>query len=222
MKKLQYKDSEGNYQDLYKVYEEDSNVNEPNQVDMGDAGIWCTHNIGASKPEETGLYFAWGETEGYPDASSGKSFSWSDYKFGTSSNLTKYNSTDGLMTLEPEDDAAHVMMGDDWKIPTQSDYVKLHNLCNTEWTNDYQSTGIQGQIYKLKTDESKQLFFPVTGYCKDGVIGSSTTGYYWCCKRDEASDNSGTCVDFEQRQLSEWDFQYRNCGQCIRAFIPKS
>lgn len=80
-------------------------------VDMGEAGIWATCNIGANKPEEYGLYFAWGETEGYPDTSGDKKFTWDDYKFGTKDNLTKYNSTDNLTTLELEDDAAHVNMG---------------------------------------------------------------------------------------------------------------
>ena len=51
-------------------------------VDMGDAGYWATCNVGASKPEEYGNYFAWGETIGYPNANGDKKFSWNDYKFG--------------------------------------------------------------------------------------------------------------------------------------------
>lgn len=36
-------------------------------VDLGlPSGLkWASTNVGASKPEEIGLYFAWGETEGY-------------------------------------------------------------------------------------------------------------------------------------------------------------
>ena len=36
-------------------------------VDLGlPSGLkWATCNVGATKPEEYGLYFAWGETEGY-------------------------------------------------------------------------------------------------------------------------------------------------------------
>lgn len=54
-------------------------------VDMGDAGIWCTHNIGASRPEEGGLFFAWGETQGYTpeQVKNGEhTFNWASYKFG--------------------------------------------------------------------------------------------------------------------------------------------
>ena len=36
-------------------------------VDLGlPSGLkWATTNVGASAPEDFGLYFAWGETEGY-------------------------------------------------------------------------------------------------------------------------------------------------------------
>ena len=36
-------------------------------VDLGlPSGLkWATTNVGAEKPEDFGLYFAWGETEGY-------------------------------------------------------------------------------------------------------------------------------------------------------------
>ena len=36
-------------------------------VDLGlPSGLkWASCNVGASKPEEYGLYFAWGETQGY-------------------------------------------------------------------------------------------------------------------------------------------------------------
>lgn len=69
-------------------------------VDMGEAGIWATCNIGASKPEEAGLYFAWGETEGYIDASIRK-FTYDNYKFGgdNQGGQSKYNSEDGLLIL---------------------------------------------------------------------------------------------------------------------------
>ena len=39
--------------------------------------------------------------------------------------MTKYNSTDHKLTLDPEDDAAHVNMGSDWRMPTQDDMEEL-------------------------------------------------------------------------------------------------
>ena len=44
-------------------------------VDLGlpSGTLWATCNIGASKPEEFGLYFAWGETKNKEDYLSGHS-----------------------------------------------------------------------------------------------------------------------------------------------------
>ena len=73
-------------------------------VDLGLSVKWATCNVGANSPEEYGDYFAWGETE--PKAE----YSWENYKWcdGTASNMIKYNKTDGLTTLDLDDDVAHV------------------------------------------------------------------------------------------------------------------
>lgn len=55
-------------------------------------------------------------------------FSWSDYKWnpsGDHSTFTKYNETDHKLTLDPEDDAAHVNMGSDWRMPTKEQVTEL-------------------------------------------------------------------------------------------------
>lgn len=88
-------------------------------VDLGlpSGLLWATYNIGATKPEEYGLYFAWGETQGYEGITDDKQFSWADYKLcgGSNSTLTKYNNNssygtvDTLTTLEQVDDAAYTM-----------------------------------------------------------------------------------------------------------------
>ena len=79
---------------------------EPEYVDLGLSVKWATFNIGATSPEEYSDYFAWGETEPKDK------YSWATYKWGTSSNLIKYNTTDGKTILEPADDAATVNWGD--------------------------------------------------------------------------------------------------------------
>ena len=98
-------------------------------VDLGlpSGTKWAKMNVGASSEKEAGLYFAWGETQGYADAST-KAFSWSDYKFnpsGDGSTFTKYNSTDGKTVLDLEDDAAHVNMGGDWHMPNRAQCLEL-------------------------------------------------------------------------------------------------
>ena len=152
-------------------------------VDMGEAGIWAKYPIGVSEWnsdwENQIKYFAWGETEGYTKSQLGvdKEFDWSDYKWceGGEDKLTKYcgNTSDGitdyLSVLLPEDDACTVNMGGNWRMPTTEEFQKLDSLCNNEWVTNYNGVSeLNGRLFKLKTDESKQLFFPVNG--KTGLI----------------------------------------------------
>lgn len=98
-------------------------------VDLGlpSGTLWAKMNVGAKSETDYGLYFAWGETEGYPDAST-KAFSWSDYKFnpsGDGKTFTKYNTTDNKVVLDAEDDAAHVNMGGEWHMPNKTQCEEL-------------------------------------------------------------------------------------------------
>ena len=94
---------------------------------------WAKCNIGASTPEEPGLYFQWGDTQGYTaeqvgDGEGLKAFMWADYKFsidGSSTNFSKYNDSDNKTVLDPEDDAAHVNMGGSWRMPTENEFIEL-------------------------------------------------------------------------------------------------
>ena len=95
-------------------------------IDLGlsSGTLWAKMNVGAESETDYGLYFAWGEIQGYTDAST-KAFSWDDYKYGTSDNITKYNTTDGKTMLDLEDDAAHVSMGGDWHMPNGAQCIEL-------------------------------------------------------------------------------------------------
>ena len=156
-------------------------------VDMGEAGIWAKYPIGVSEWNSDSLnqikYFAWGETEGYTASQVGvdKIFDWSDYKWGDVYNhMTKYCSnsqygkdgfTDDLTVLLPEDDACTVNMGGNWRMPTKEEFQTLYNLCNNKWVTDYNGVdGLNGRLFTLKTDESKQLFFPASGNCGGGSV----------------------------------------------------
>jgi len=79
-------------------------------------------NVGASSEKDAGLYFAWGETQGYTASQVGtdKQFSWNDYALteDNGSTMTKYNATDGKTELDLEDDAVAANWGGEWHIPT--------------------------------------------------------------------------------------------------------
>ena len=100
-------------------------------VDLGlpSGNLWAKCNIGANSEDEAGLYFQWGDTQGYTAEQVGKDkqfdSDYSDYKFGSSTNLSKYNSSDGKIILDLEDDAAYVILGEGWRMPTMDDFVEL-------------------------------------------------------------------------------------------------
>lgn len=112
-------------------------------VDLGlpSGTLWATCNIGADSPYDYGDYFSWGETEGFQ---SGKdNFVFATYRWGNSSKtLKKYNSfaengtVDNLSELEPCDDAAHVLWGEGWRIPSEEQVRELVAGCTWEWADE--------------------------------------------------------------------------------------
>lgn len=100
------------------------------EIDLGLSVKWVDRNIGAASSEDCGLYFQRGDTVGYTAEHVGvdKNFTCDDYKWGTNYNITKYNEADGKTVLDLEDDAAHIIMGDDWGLPTKGELEELFSL----------------------------------------------------------------------------------------------
>lgn len=150
---------------------------------------WSIMNIGASKELEDGLYFAWGETEGYgrrgkdPSkyaASNSSSNNWSNYKFYDSETgtTTKYNAEDKKTKLDLEDDAAHIIWGGKWRMPTKAEVTPL--LSKSKWTNNYE--GRAGFLYD--DEKGNQLFFPAsTNTINPGGNYYNKQGCYWTSTR---------------------------------------
>ena len=144
---------------------------------------WATCNVGAEKPTDRGLYFAWGETNGFTAEQvmkGEKDFNWDFYKYGNRSPFLKYNAADDKIVLDLEDDAAHVNMGNGWRMPTEGDFQALLSATTDTWIANYQDSGINGRLFTDKKDSSKTLFFPTTGYCNNSSVYSiESNGYYW-------------------------------------------
>ena len=141
-------------------------------VDLGFGPVWQAFNLGASRPEEYGLYYQWGDTKGYSGAckeseSDGNEdehyFDNSKYKYydTTEKVYTKYNATDKLSTLENEDDAAYVASGGQYRIPTSSEYKELYSSSNTTsyWAK---CNGVKGLAF-ISNKNGKGIFFPAAG-----------------------------------------------------------
>ena len=152
---------------------------------------WATMNIGANSVTDGGLYFQWGDTQGYTAAQVGseddgkKEFLCWDYKFSTEiddecdTSWHKYNNADEISVLEATDDAVTAAWGGNWRTPSKSEYETLLNATTTAWTNNYESSGVKGVILTDKTDNTKKLFFPAIGMAHNGQIRYSDEVYYW-------------------------------------------
>ena len=103
-------------------------------VDLGlpSGTKWAKMNVGAENETDAGLYFAWGETQGYTASQVGtgegqKAFNWSDYVLTEDggSTMSKYNASDNKAHLELTDDAAAANMGGDWHMPNRAQCIEL-------------------------------------------------------------------------------------------------
>ena len=188
---------------------------------------WATMNIGASKPSDYGLYFAWGDTQGYTAEQVGsgegqKHFDWADYKYGNGTSspgateMTKYNEADGKTILEPSDDAAVANWGGSWRMPTTDEFQALGAAVNTTWT---QVNNVYGILCTDKTDESKTLFFPANGNCSGGVQYAGSHCVYWSSSLDTSSRQNAYILNLSSSNAL-WDTHApRVIGFAVRPVI---
>jgi hypothetical protein len=151
-------------------------VQQHDYVEIG--GIkWATMNLGANSVTGTGLYYQWGDTQGYTATQIGNETAdidqyRSNYKYN---GPTKYNDEDGLITLQASDDAVAAAWGGNWRMPTEDEWTMLEESVDTEWTSNYQNSNVAGLICTDKEDSSKVLFFPSIGWIGE----DNETGRYW-------------------------------------------
>ena len=179
-------------------------------VDLGLSVKWATCNIGAETPEEYGAYFAWGEI--VPN----KHFSATAYRFfggSVGASMTKYNATDGLVTLEASDDAAAKHWGGTWRIPTAAELTELKDLC--VWAFVTTINGVKG--YEVTGPNGNMIFLPLAGTMQGDVLSSAGfTGYYWSNSLDVAHMSTATAIVLSDNHGADLINQLRATGISIR------
>ena len=153
-------------------------------VDLGLSVKWARCNLGATAPEETGDYFAWGEVA--PKSC----YDWATYelckeeKYNLIKYCTKssYGKADNLKKLESEDDAATASLGK-LRTPTIEEWQELSRECTWTWTD---VNGKKGYLVTGSTGNS--IFLPAAGWkesdesqCMDAVAR------YWSSSLDTDS-----------------------------------
>ncbi len=180
----------------------------PEPVDLGLSVKWASANLGASAPEETGAYFAWGETSPKAGFYSGK-----NYKFGEySTQWTKYNmggdnffignypEPDYKETLDADDDAAAVLLGDGWRMPTADELWELKTRCTWKGVMDTikidkRRTEIIQKGYIITSNvpgyEGRSIYLPVTGFIGEyawtgDLVVNERESRYWTATMGQA------------------------------------
>lgn len=151
-------------------------------VDLGltSGTLWAKENIGAKGCYEYGDYFAWGETQ------TKESYTFDNYKYKGEKEMmiSKYclseesGTIDNLLTLLSEDDAAYVLWGKEWTMPTLEQINELFEECDCKWMKDYEESGINGLLVQSKKN-ANSIFLPAAGlYNKERLDYKNKDCYY--------------------------------------------
>lgn len=143
----------------------DGDANAPELVDMGLSVKWAKKNIGAVSPQSQGFLVRWGEVDYYK-------FDESDYKWYNGDKLSGYNTdsrygiVDNRGILSTEDDIVSVKYGQDWHIPTLTEWEELQANSTATWLDNFEGTGVSGYLFKSTVGgyENASIFIPENTY----------------------------------------------------------
>ena len=187
-------------------------------VDLGLSVYWATKNVGASSETDYGDLYAWGETTTKSD------YSWDTYAHGTSSNQTKYNSSDGKTTLEMTDDVARQVQSGSWRMPTKDDWQELKDNCTWTWQSNYNSSGVAG--YLVTSNKSgytdKSIFLPAAGVRSgNNLFSQGSHGFYWSSSLYSDYPYCAWYLFFNSDDVDDVDGNDRYYGYSVRAVQDK-
>lgn len=101
--------------------------------------------------------------------------------------FSKYKTSSGYTTLQPEDDVAHVKWGGDWRMPTLAEFQELANEEYTTWTwvgsspvtDSNGDKCYYGFLITSKTNSNSIFLKADGGYQGTSFSGYLDHGYYW-------------------------------------------
>ena len=166
----------------------DGDMNGCGYVDLGlpSGNLWATCNVGASKPEEYGDFFGYGETKTKKTFTSDNFVGYGAYTGANPYNLKSFKQEDMKYSVEGgpiagrrlkfEHDAANKNMGGEWRMPTKKMATELTEYCNAKYVK---INGIPGTLW-ISRINGKSIFTP---YCGE-IVGDAKQylheqGFYW-------------------------------------------
>ena len=141
-------------------------------VDLGlpSGTLWAKCNVGATSPEQAGLYFSWGNVDGYRPVNG--SFS-GVYTFDQAT----YNQTPGASLTGDIDlphDAARFNMGKPWRMPSTIEFQELIDNCT------FTTVTVHGvTCWKITSNvNGKSITCPFNGYAQNNAIVNTNLGTF--------------------------------------------
>ena len=192
--------------------EEPENPDDPNEpddpqdgdaefVDLGlSSGLkWASCNVGATRPEESGNYYAWGELE--PKSSYDED------------NSVTYGQNVADISGNVQYDVAAARWGDGWRMPTEADFEELVRECTWEHTkvDDIYGNDIEGQM--VTGPNGKSIFFPYAGYMAWEYPMNPYKAYYWTSTPDGSNYARRIAFDYDAEDyLMLSDYKWYGCS----------
>lgn len=142
----------------------------PHLIDLGlpSGTLWSCCNVGASKPEDYGEYYAWGETS----AKQKYTILSYEHKYALANISYKDIGTD---IAGSQYDVAYVQWSDSWCMPTEEQFKELVSSTSSVWTTQ---NGVSGR--KFTGTNGGSIFLPAAGaYMDSENISKGSLGLYW-------------------------------------------
>lgn len=168
---------------------------------------WASCNVGASRPEDYGSYFAWGETDEKDD------YTWSNYRHcnGTEQTCNTLGCISGS-----HNDAARIRWGGRWQLPSIEQFNELIDHTTYEWE---ELNGVSGGRFTGVNGNS--IFLPSAGGRYDSNLYlDGSHGLYWSGM--EGAYHDAFCLHFDAL-YADWckNNWYRNVGLSVRPVLCK-
>jgi hypothetical protein len=153
---------------------------------------------------------------------------WSDY-FDTTDGGSTFNkyAPDKLTVLQPEDDAATVNMGSEYRMPTKEDIDELRKNCYIAHIdlqgNESSSYSEYLKGIKFTGPNGNSILIPTSGYCCDSSIDYVySQGYLWSSSIISHEPMYAHGITFGHRFGTEFSSSYqRTNGQTTRGVKVK-
>lgn len=188
----------------------------PEAVDLGLSVKWATCNVGATKPEEYGGYYAWGETEEKSYYTDQTYKYWTDKNGDGDDNSGEYTDL-GDDISGTQYDVAYVKWGASWRMSTKEEFQELYDKCSWEWMS---VNGVYGQ--RVTGPNGNSIFLPAAGYRGGSKVYDTGNYGRYCSSTPYDGDNCyARGFAFDELHIYSYSLTSRYNGHSVRPVCNK-